>query len=77
MMKQITGATTKIQKKEIGAVFHTTPPLGLYQHLLKMESPLHHDDIFVHVSFSVVHISTRDPCICLYLLLLRYDNAIF
>ena len=77
MMKQITGATTKIQKKEMGTVFHTTLPLGLYQHLFKMESPLYHDDRFAHVSFSVIHISRPVTCICLYLLIVKYDNATF
>ena len=59
MMKQIKGATARIQKKDIGTVLILHLHYGYINIYLKMESPLYHDDIFVHVSFPVVHISTR------------------
>ena len=59
MIKQVKGATVRIQREEVGTVFHSRTSPGLYQHLLKMESTLDHDGIFALVPFPVVHISTR------------------
>ena len=78
MMKQMKGATARIQKKEIGTILILHFHYGYINIYLKWKALCSMMTyLFTFLSQWFLLPRERDPCICLYLLLLKYDTAPF
>ena len=78
MMKQMKGATARIQKKEIGTILILHLHYGYINIYLKWKA-LCSMMTYLFTFLSQWFLLPREmhPCICLYLLLLKYDTAPF